>query len=210
MRVVDSSQSAGNDRAVGDSVQDLDAAMLDRQAELRIDDPGARAGASVSTTTRRRLTFCAPVHPRGILLADEAALGETDAVQFGRIALEPEQVAEFGAAFADAEAQPVFEPAARRFAGGRKPAAAKVRKSRIGTLSCRPSTNAPRARVALDADRATQPIDQKALDQIVGCGRLAIEQQIVAIRPDEKIEQAFALRRQQPRPDRQVAGRRRW
>ena len=54
-----------------------------------------------------------PVHPRGILLADEAALGEADAVQFRRIAFEPEQVAELGAAFADAEAQAVLQPAVR-------------------------------------------------------------------------------------------------
>ena len=33
----------------------------------------------------------------------------------------------------------------------------------------------------------------------------AIEQQIVAVRPDDEVEQAFALRRQQPGPDRKRA-----
>ena len=59
--------------------------------------------------------------------------------------------------------------------------------------------------VALDADRPPQPVDGEALDQIVGRLGLAIEQQIVAVVPDEEIEQAFALRREQPGPDRQRA-----
>jgi hypothetical protein len=50
-----------------------------------------------------------PIHPRGVLLADVAALGERDAVQFCRIGFEPQHVAELGAAFGHADPEPVRE-----------------------------------------------------------------------------------------------------
>ena len=59
--------------------------------------------------------------------------------------------------------------------------------------------------IALDPDGAAQAIDRQALDQIVGRGGFAVEQQVVAIAPHEEVEQAFALRRQQARPDRKLA-----
>ena len=73
-----------------------------------------------------------PVHPRGIFLADEAALGEADAVQLGGIAFEPEEVAELGAAFADAEAQAVLEPAGRRARRRARASGGRARQARIG------------------------------------------------------------------------------
>ena len=149
-----------------------------------------------------------PVHPRGILLADEAALGEADAVQLGRIAFEPEDVAELGAAFADAEAQAMLEPAGgglvRRAPSQRRPSAGS--RGSGDALARRPSTNAPPATASRSiADRAAQAVDRQALDQIVGGLGFAVEQQVVAVGPDDEIEQAFALRRQQPGPDRQRA-----
>ena len=48
------------------------------------------------------------------------------------IGFEPEDVAELGAAFADAEAQAVGEPAGRGLAGAGEPAAAEGGKARIG------------------------------------------------------------------------------
>ena len=62
------------------------------------------------------------------------------------------------------------------------------------------------ARIARDRDRPPQPVNGQPLDQVVRRLRFAIEQQIVAVAPDEEIEQAFALGRQQPGPDRQPAG----
>ncbi len=59
-------------------------------------------------------------------------------------------------------------------------------------------------RIALNADRAAQAINRQAPDQIFGRIRLAVEQDIVAICPDDEVEQALALRRQQPGPDRQM------
>ena len=106
--------------------------MLDRQAELGIGDAGARAGLGAFDHDQPAVDLGAPVHPRGILLADEAALGEADAVQLGGIAFEPEDVAELGAAFADAEAEAVLEPAGRRLAGRGEPAAAERGKARVG------------------------------------------------------------------------------
>jgi hypothetical protein len=60
--------------------------------------------------------------------------------------------------------------------------------------------------VSIDADRAAQAVDRQPLDQVLGCRGLAIEQEVVAVGPHEEIEQAFALRSQQPRPDRQRPG----
>ena len=92
-------------------------------------------GSSASTTTQPAVDLLPPVHPRGIFLADEAALGEADAVQFRGIAFEPEDVAELGAAFADAEAKAMLEPAVAGSSGGAKPALAKVGQARIGRPS---------------------------------------------------------------------------
>ena len=84
--------------------------MLDRQAELGIMDPGPWAGRFGLDHHQPPVDLRPPVHPRRILLADEAALGEADPVQFGRVAFQPEDIAQLGPALADAEAQAVFEP----------------------------------------------------------------------------------------------------
>ena len=62
-----------------------------------------------------------------------------------------------------------------------------------------------RQAVSLDADCAAQAIDCESLDEIVRSIRLAVEQQVFALAPDDEVEQAFALRRQQSRPDRKLA-----
>ena len=77
--------------------------MFHGQAELRIMNARARSDGIRFDHDQAAVDLLPPVHPRGILLADEAALRKTDAVQFGGIAFEPEDVAEFGAAFGDAE-----------------------------------------------------------------------------------------------------------
>ena len=143
-------QPVGNDRVVGNGV---DPAMLDRQAELADSRTRVRGPVAVAFDhDQPAVDLLPPVHPRGILLADEAALGEADAVQFGGIAFEPEEVAELGAAFADAEAQAMLEPAAwrarRRGASQRRPSAA-----RRGSGTPSPSVRRPmdrQRRVALD------------------------------------------------------------
>src|SRR3546814_6562779 len=73
-----------------------------------------------------------PVHPRGILLSDITAIGEADAVQFRRIAFEPQRrpVAEFPASLGDAQRQPVRAPVGigpLPFIGRASPALAEVR-----------------------------------------------------------------------------------
>ena len=151
-----------------------------------------------------------PVHARRIFLTDEAALVEADAVQFGSVAFEPEKVAELSAALADTKAKAMFKPAV----GGlvrRAPASGGRARRAVDRACPRPSaTNGRQVLIALDADRPPQPIERQALDQIVRRLGFAVEQQVIAIRPHEKIEQAFALRRQKPGPDRQRARRRRW
>src|SRR5205085_5029187 len=84
-------------------------AMLDGQAKVQIMDPCARTGGIRSDHDQAPIDLLPPVHPRRILLADEAALVEADAVQFRSVAFEPEDVAKLGAAFADAETEAVFE-----------------------------------------------------------------------------------------------------
>ena len=94
-----------------------------------------------------------------------------------------------------------------RLTGRAEPAAAELGKARIGNALVPVARPVDRQRVvALDRDRPAQAVDRQALDQVVRRVGLAIEQQVVLIRPDQEIEQAFALRRQQSGPDRQVAG----
>ena len=105
--------------------------MFDREAELGISDAGARTGFSGLDHHQPPIDLAPPVHPRGVFLADEAALGEADAVQFGRIAFEPEDVAKLGAAFGDPEAEAVLEPALGRLRRRAEPAAAERGQARV-------------------------------------------------------------------------------
>ena len=125
----------------------------------RMDDRQGRARDSRPASARLRrprhdeepaIDLLPPVHPRGILLADEAALGEADAVQLGGIAFEPEDVAELGAALGDAEAKAMLEPAARRLRRRRQPARAELGQARVGrALAVRRPVHGQRV-VALD------------------------------------------------------------
>ena len=83
--------------------------MLDRKSELGVGDAGAWAALGGFDDQEPAVDLGSPVHPGGVLLPDEAALGEADAVQFGGVAFEPEDVAELGAALADAEAEAMLE-----------------------------------------------------------------------------------------------------
>ena len=105
--------------------------MLDRQAELGIMNSGTRARSVGFHHDEPPIDLLPPVHPGGILLADEAALGKTDAAEFDRIAFEPEDFAELRAAFGDAEAKAMLEPAGRRSIRGSKPTATELPKPRV-------------------------------------------------------------------------------
>ena len=52
--------------------------------------------------------------------------------------------------------------------------------------------------LALDRDRPAQAINRQALDEIIRRFGFAIDEEVVAIGPDDEVEQAFALRGQQP------------
>ena len=186
-------------------------AMVDRQAELRIGDARARSPPSPSTTTSRRLTFCRQFIRAVFSWPTKQPLEKL--TPFSSAALHSSQRMSPSSARPshDAEAQAMLEPAARGLAGRAEPAPAERGRRGSGTPSS-PSVDQWTASdgIALDRDRPAQAIDRQPLDQVVGGLGLAIEQQIVAIGPDDEIEQAFALRRQQPGPDRQRARRHRW
>src|SRR3546814_18939133 len=87
--------------------------MLDRPAELGIgDDLPRRFRRRDRHHDQPPVDLLPPVNPRGILLSDITALGEADAVQFSRIAFEPQRrpVAEFPASPRDAERPPWRAP----------------------------------------------------------------------------------------------------
>jgi hypothetical protein len=88
--------------------------MLNRQAQPFVEYPRAGTGGVRRNDQHPPVDLGAPVHPRRIFLADVAALGEAHPVQLGRIAFEPEDVADLPAAFADSKPEPVFQPAAGR------------------------------------------------------------------------------------------------
>src|SRR5688572_15970671 len=89
----------------------VNAAMLYRQSELLIDDPGSRSGFGGRHDDKPPIDLLPPVHPGGIFLPDEAALGEADSVELDGVAFEPEDVSELRPALADTQAQAVLEPA---------------------------------------------------------------------------------------------------
>ena len=83
--------------------------MLHGQAQFWIGYAGSRAGRVGFNHHQPAVDLLPPVHPRGVLLADETALGEADAVQFHRIALEPEDLAELPAPLGNTEAEAMAE-----------------------------------------------------------------------------------------------------
>src|SRR5438067_767184 len=101
--------------------------MFDGEAELGIADTRAWAGRVGLDHHEPAIDLLAPVHPRCILLADKAALGEADSIQLDRVALEPENVAELRPPFGDAQMEAVLEPVGGGFARRRNPAAAELR-----------------------------------------------------------------------------------
>ena len=105
--------------------------MFDRPAEFGIMNSGARARSIAFHHDEPPIDLLPPVHPGGILLADEAAFAEADAVQFGGVAFEPEDIAELRAAFGDAEAKAMLEPAGRRSIRGSKPTATEFWEPRV-------------------------------------------------------------------------------
>src|SRR4051794_29834100 len=98
-------------------------------------NPRPRSGRIGFDHDQPAIDLLPPVHPRGVLLADETALAEADAVQLRRIALEPQDIAELGPAFAHAEAEAVLKPAGRRFVGRGEPAVAEQCQARVDTSS---------------------------------------------------------------------------
>ena len=64
--------------------------------------------------------------------------------------------------------------------------------------------------VARDRDRPAQPIHRQPSREVIRLRRLAIDQHVVAVGPEEEVEQRLALRGQQSAPSgkrsRDVAG----
>jgi hypothetical protein len=149
----------------------------------------ARAGLGRGHDDEPAVDLLPPVHPRGIFLPDVAALCEADAVQLGGVAFEPEEIAELGAAFAHAEGEAMRQPAEGGFFGRRQPAATECGKAGVGgtLLAIRGPMDRQRF-VALDRDRAAEAIHAQALRQLVDGLGLAVDQQVVAVAPDEEIE----------------------
>ena len=89
----------------------------------------------------------------------------------------------------------------------REPPLAKRGQARVGRGAIA-DVGAPMhgyAVVAAYVDRTAQAVERQPLRQIIGGIGLAIDQCVLAGRPDDEIEQGLALRRQQRRPGRQVA-----
>ncbi len=106
----------------------------------------------------------------------------------------------FGAALGHAEAQAMLAPAGRGLAGRRQPAAAEFGQAGIGQARC-PFRRPMHADVVpRDRNRAAQTVERQALGERIGGLRLAIDQHVFAIRPQDEVEQRLALRAEQRRP----------
>ena len=104
--------------------------MLDGEAEVFVEYAGAGARCCRRNYDEAAVDLLPPVHARGILLTDEAAFGEAHSVQLRRVAFEPEDVAELRAALADAQAEPVLQPAVSRLVPLAEPSSAKLVQAR--------------------------------------------------------------------------------
>src|SRR5262245_34403945 len=96
----------------------------------------------------------------------------------------------------------MLTPAPSRLVRQPEPTPAKFSQAGIGhalAAGLRPMDR--QAIVELDRNRASEAIKRQPFGEVARGLGLAIEQQVVAIVPDKEIEQAFALRGQQPGPD---------
>ena len=74
-------------------------AMLNGESKIGIMNSSSRTRLVRGHDHEPPVDLLPPVHSGGVLLPDEAAFGEADPVQLGRVAFQPENVAEFGPAF---------------------------------------------------------------------------------------------------------------
>ena len=100
----------------------------------------------------------------------------------------------------------MLQPSSGGLIGSTQPAIAKLAQARIGRARAIARPMHGERRVALDADRTSKAIDGQALDHVFDRVCLAVEQQVIAVVPDHEVEQAFALRAQEPGPDWQRPG----
>jgi hypothetical protein len=178
-------------------------AQLDHQAEIGIAGARALPGLTDRRHDQPAIDLGAIVHARRILLADIAALGEADAAKLAGVAFEPQclVLAEFPNPFGNSEAQAVRHPAGSRSAlCFAQPAIAKRRQTRIGDAPPGLARPMHPAFDSLDRDRTAQPVHGQPAHQRIALGRLAIDQDRIAFRPEQEIEQRLALRREQSRP----------
>lgn len=183
--------------------------MFDHHAEFGIARTGAIAAVAQRRDDQAPVDLGPMVHPCGVLLPDVAALGEADAVQFARVAFQPERfaIAEFRHALRHAERQAMRQPSLRRRRRRRDPAMSQRGQPWIWNAG--PVIDRPMDRqrlVSSDRDRSPQPVQAQPPDQSVRLRCLTIDQQVRILWPDDEVEQCLALRRQQRCPYRLGAG----
>ncbi len=93
-----------------------------------------------------------------------------------------------------------------RLVGLAEPSSPKLLQPRVGAAGA--ALQRPMHRnsgLALDTDRSTQPVDRQPLHKVVRRLLSAVEKQALVVGPDDEVEKAFALRRQQSGPNRKLA-----
>ncbi|MDR6128908.1 hypothetical protein QE452_003572 [Sphingomonas sp. SORGH_AS438] len=188
--------------------------MLHHQAECGIGGTRPVARLGQRRDDQPPVHLAAMVHPRGILLPDIAALGEADAVQLARIAFQPQRLgrAELAHPLGHAQPQAMRGPALRHGGvrpGGGEPAPAQRRQSGVGHALAAIGRPVHLEVGRRDRDRAAQTIEGQPLRQRLGLRGLRIDQHIVAVRPEEEVEQRLALRTEQRGPARRIGRERR-
>ena len=85
--------------------------MVDRQSEFRIGRLAPLFGRlGERDHYQPPVDLAAPVHPRGVFLADIAAFGKADAIQLDRIGFKPQDIAQLRTGFRDAESKAMCQP----------------------------------------------------------------------------------------------------
>ena len=169
---------------------------------MRVRGPASLVG----TTTSRRLTFCRqfiravfswPTKQPLVKLTPLSSMALHSSQRTSPSSARPSQTPRRRRCSSQPDAGSSGSPSHRRPRSG-------SRGSRAADVALQRPVHG-NSRLTPDPDRPAEAVDRQPLHEVVGGLRLAVQKQVFAIGPDDEVEQAFALRRQQARPDRKLA-----
>ena len=174
-------QPVGDDRIVGDCIDARDEQLKGRAREIR---PAMRSPPPPSSDEEPAVDLLPPVHSRGVLLADEAALGEADAVQLGARCIRAKGCRRARRGLRRRQGEGGARAIRLRVRPSGRASGSEGGKPRVGRAARHPLDQCTASEASRSiADRAAQAIDRQPLDEIVRRLCFAVEEQVFAIAP---------------------------